>query len=366
MLKFQREINVQPLTSFLILISSFIIALLLGAIILAMAGYSPLEVYYLTYLPIFFSSNGITENLVTTIPLILCSLGVAVPAKAGIWNIGIEGQFYLGALAATAVALAWPNLPPYILIPLMITAAALAAGLLAAVCVLPRILYEVSEITTTLLMNYVIILFVRYMVSIKWRATNTYAVQTPEFADSARLAILIPDTRVHTGLIIAIIAAVSIYFFFRSTIWGYEARAIGDNPQGASYAGINISKHFVGLMAIGGALSGIAGMLEVSGIVHRLQMGISADYGFSSFVIAWIAMLNPLAIIPVSYVFSGFITAGFSMQMLGLPSPITVILEGAVLLFVLSGQALANYRIIWRSRKPLSLFKKNDPVELKE
>ena len=366
MLRVQREIAIQPLTSFLILVSSFIISLLLGAVVLAVAGYNPLEVYYLTYPPIFFSFNGITENLVTTIPLILCSLGVAVPAKAGIWNIGIEGQFYFGAVAATAIALAWPNLPSYLLIPLMITAAALAAGLLAVVCVLPRVLYGVSEITTTLLMNYVVILFVRYMVSIKWKAANTYAVQTPEFSESARLAILIPDTRVHTGLIIAIIAAVSIYFFFRSTVWGYEARAIGDNSQGASYAGINISKYFIGLMAISGALSGVAGMLEVSGIVHRLQMGISADYGFSSFVIAWIAMLNSLAIIPVSYVFSGFITAGFSMQMLGLPSPITVTLEGAILLFVLSGQVLANYRIIWRGRKSLSSFRKKGSVELKE
>jgi len=352
MISIERDYKVQPLTTALIILGSIVAALFVGAMVLNLGGYDPLRVYGMTYPRVYLTSQGIFENLVIMPPLVLCALGVAVPAKAGIWNIGIEGQFYAGATAATGIALSFPQLSSGILIPLMALAAVTAAGMLAMVCVFPRIYFGVSELTTTLLMNYVVILFVRYMVFVKWKDPTTYAVQTREFSQAARLPLLIPSTRVHVGLLVAILVAIGVYWFLKYSVWGYETRAIGDNPVGARYAGIKIFKYFKGLMFVSGALAGLAGMLEVSGVVHRLQEGISAGYGFSAFTISWISMLSAPVIVVTSYFFSGLIAASFTMQMLGLPAPITLMLKGAILIIVLSAQLLVNYRIRWRHRAP--------------
>jgi simple sugar transport system permease protein len=162
-----------------------------------------------------------------------------------------------------------------------------------------------------------------------------------------KMLFFLPDNhRVHLGLIMGIVAAVIVWFVLSKTRWGYEIRVIGENEEAARFAGMPIARNIVVVMFISGALAGMAGMSEVAGVAHRLQRGISPGYGFTAIIIAWLAKLNPFAIILVSILFGGLIVGGEQIQMvLGLPNSISVILQGLILFFVLAGDALSKYRI---------------------
>ena len=343
----EKRRTVQLSTALIVGITAVIASLAISTLILWIMGYEPVEVFATAFRKTFFQKRGILESIVMLIPIALCSLAVVVAAKVGLWNIGVEGQFYAGASAATGIALAFPNLPAPLLIPLMIVAAAVAAGILCYLSVLPRVYWGISEILTTILLNSVVIYFVFYLVYYAWNDPTTAAVQTPEFVAAAKLPILIPGSRIHWGIAVAAVVVVAVHYLIKRTVFGYELRAVGENMKGARYAGINIKKYFFGAMFLSGCLAGIAGMLEVSGIVHRLQANISNDYGFSAFVIAFISRLSTSAIIITGFIFSGLIVAGFKMQMMGLPDSVIFMLKGLVLLFVLAGEIFTFYKISW-------------------
>lgn len=347
MIKIERLRTTQLSTSIIVAAGSIILSLLISAIVLKIMDYEPFKVFSITFSKTYFQKNGILENIVMLVPLSLCALSVVIAAKAGLWNIGVEGQFFAGAIGATGIAMAFPNLPSPILITLMFITGAAVAGIICYISVLPKVYLGISEILTTILMNSIILYFVKYFVYSAWKDPGTVAAQTPEFVDAAKLGILIPGSRVHFGLIIAIVIIIACHYFIKKSVYGYELRAVGENHKGATYAGINAKKYFFLSMFISGCLAGAAGMLEVSGIVHRLQPTISADYGFSAFVIAWIARLDVLAIIVISYLFSGLIVAGFKMQMMGLPGSIIFMIKGLVLLFILGGEVLTLLKFTW-------------------
>jgi len=352
MLRIEKRQTSQTSTSILVGIVAIVLALAISTLVLSIMGYKPIEIFAKAFGQTYFTVPGILENLLMLIPLSLCALAVAVAAKAGLWNIGVEGQFFAGAAAAAGVAMAFPNLPAPLLLILMFLAGAVVAGLLAYISVLPRIYLGISEILTTILMNSVVIYFIRYLVFDAWDDPATVAPQTPPFAEAARLPILIADSRVHIGFLIVIGVIILVHYFVNRTVYGYELRAVGENIRGAKYAGINIRKYFFVAMFLSGALAGIAGMMEVSGVVHRLQPTISADYGFSAFVIAWVARLGTGAILIVSYLFAGLLVAGFTMQMMGIPSMVISMLKGLILLLVLAGEVLTVYKFTWTREQP--------------
>jgi len=360
-IKIENRRTVQMSTTIVVGILSVLISLLICIIVLQLMHYKPIEIFSKVFSKTYFRLDGILENLLTLIPISLCALSVVIPAKTGLWNIGVEGQFYMGAVGATGIALAFPYLPRLILIPLMLIGGIILSGLAGFICTIPKIKWGISEILTTILSNSIIIYFVRFLVYDAWKDPKTVAAQTPEFVNAARLPILIPDSRVHYGFILAILIVLGIHIILKRTIFGYELRLTGANPRGAEYAGINTKKYAYLSMSIGAALAGIAGVLEVSGIVFRLQPTISADYGFSAFVIAWIARLSPIAILFVGYMFSGLLVAGFRMQMMGLPSSIVAMLKGLILLFVLAGEFLTFYKFSWDGKK-----KRSEEIKKKE
>jgi len=344
-IKIENRRSVQMSTTIVVGIISVLIALLICIIVLQLMQYKPIEVFSKVFNKTYFRLDGILENLLTLIPISLCALSVAIPAKTGYWNIGVEGQFYMGAIGATGIALAFPYLPRLILIPLMLIGGIILSGLAGFMCIIPKIKWGISEILTTILSNSIIIYFVRFLVYDAWEDPKTVAAQTSE----------------HYGFILAILLVLGIHIILKRTIFGYELRLTGANPRGAEYAGINTKKYAYLSMSIGAALAGIAGVLEVSGIVFRLQPTISADYGFSAFVIAWIARLSPIAILFVGYMFSGLLVAGFRMQMMGLPSSIVAMLKGLILLFVLAGELLTFYKFSWDGKK-----KRSEEIKKKE
>jgi len=344
-LRLEKKLQPSPLASILIPVVSVLLALVLGGIFLLLTGYSPLEVYQGMLYGAFGSAYGLSETVVKAIPLILAGLGVSLAFRMQLWNIGAEGQLYMGAFAASWVALTYPEAPAWILLPAMFLAGFMAGGIWGLLPAIPRAFLKVNETITTLMMNYVAILWVNYLVYGPWKDPNGYNFPlSAPFSESAIIPAL-GSTRIHFGLVIGLVAAFIIHIMMRRTKWGFEVRVIGESPNAARYAGMSMVKNVLLVMFLSGGLAGIAGMSEVSGVIQRIQPEISAGYGYTAIIIAWLGKLNPWAIMLVSFLFGGLQVGGYSIQTSGVPAAIVAMLQGAILFFVLGGEILNRYDI---------------------
>ena len=280
-----------------------------------------------------------------TIPLLLCGLAVGFAGRIGLWNIGAEGQFYMGAFAATGVALyLLPDAPAVIVQPAMALAGMMAGALWGLLAILPLVAWRVSEVITSLMLNYVGILWVDYLIFGPWRKPGHGFPLSKLFGENACLPTL-GITRVHLGVLLALAAVAVVAVILRNTRWGFQIQVIGSNTRAAEYAGIPINRNLILVMMFGASFAGLAGMLEVAGICHRLQPGISPGYGYSGIIVAWLGRLNPLGITVMSLFLSGLLVGGFMMQVEGLPAGIVYMLQATILFFVLSGEFFGRYTI---------------------
>ncbi|AIQ62987.1 ABC transporter permease [Paenibacillus stellifer] len=326
-------------------IVSVVLALVLCAIFIYANGMSPATVYAKMWKGAFGSSYGITETLVKAIPLLLCGLGIAVAYRISVWNIGAEGQLTVGAMAATAVTIYFPNLSGFWSISLMLIFGIAAGAFWGLLTAIPRTHFGVNELITSLMLNYVALLALDYVVFGPWKDPKGFNMPgSPVFTDAQSLPVL-GGTRLHIGLIFALVAVVIYYLMMRFTRWGYELRLIGANPTAARYAGIHIKRHIIIVMLISGGLAGLAGMAEVSGVSHQLIKGISPGYGYTAIIVAWLAKLNPLGLVIASVLFGGLIVGGYSVQTIGLPSSISQLLQGSILFFLIAGDMVTRFRI---------------------
>ena len=212
---------------------------------------------------------------------------------------------------------------------------------------------QVNEIITSLMLNYVAISWVLYFVDILWRDPgglgfpNTAPLDKAIWLPKLTWIPLLPrGHRVHAGLLLAILAAVLLWFLLNRTKWGYEVRVIGENPDAARHAGMPIVRNIVLVMMLSGALAGLAGMAEMAGVAHRLQRGLSPNYGYTAIIVAWLAKLNPFGVLLVAVLFGGLLVAGDQIQLtMNLPRSISDILQGLILFFVLGGEVFSRYRI---------------------
>ncbi len=337
--------------SLAVTLGAVILALLLGALVLKIVGGSPLLAYRFMIKAAFGDIGVFSDTLTKATPLIFTGLAAVVAFRMRLWNIGAEGQFYMGALGASAVVLA-PLLPEeasrWLMIPTMILAGALAGALWAFIPGYLKAKLNVNEIITTLMMNYIAISFVNYFVFDVWSEGGFQ--MSPQFPKNAWLPRLtdfgsqIPELRgltTHLGLIIACIAAIIVWWIIYRSRWGYEIRLIGDNPRAAKYAGINIARNIILVMLLSGALAGLGGMSEITGVVHRLQGSISPGYGFTGIIIAWLAKLNPLLVVPISVLFGALILAGREIQ----PSGVPMLLQGILLVCLIGSDFLMRFRV---------------------
>ncbi len=321
-------------------ILSLVLAFTTIGLVLFLTGKNPFTVYSEMYQSAFGDGNAFADTLVQAIPLILTGLAVAVAFSTRLWNIGAEGQFFAGALAATAVALTFKGNLGFLTIPVMMLAGMVSGALWALIPGVLRAYLNVNEIISTLLLNYVIALFADYLIYGPWRDPKGFNFPlTPTFDEAAWLPTF-GDTRVHLGLIFGLVAAVIVGIVLSSTVWGFELKVMGDSLTAARYAGINIVRNILLVMAFSGALAGLAGMGEVSGIAHKLQQGLSPGYGFTAIIVAWLARLNVAGIVLVAILFGGLVNSGYAMKSLGISSGFVTLIQGAVLFFVLAGEAL--------------------------
>jgi simple sugar transport system permease protein len=317
----------------------------LVAVFIALTGKNPGAVYTKMVGGAFGTEFGLTETLVKATPLLLCGLGVSMAYRIQVWNIGAEGQFVAGALAATAVTIYFPGLPAWAALPLMLVLGMAAGAVWGLLTALPKVWFHVNELIISLMLNYVALQFLDFFVYGPWRdPAGKNFPGTPIFTAAESLPTL-GVSRLHLGLVFGLLAVALVAVFVQKTRWGYELRLLGANPEAARHAGINVKGHVVVVMLLSGGLAGIAGMSEVSGVAHRLLYGISPGYGYTAIIVAWIARLNPFGIILSSVLFGGLIVGGYSVQTLGLPSSVSSLLQGAVLFFLIAGSILGKVRI---------------------
>jgi simple sugar transport system permease protein len=293
---------------------------------------------------------SVSEVLVKAIPLMLCGLAVAVAARIQVWNIGAEGQLVLGGMGAAWVALyAARYLPAAAVLPAMVAAGFLAGGLWAAIPGALKARWGVNEILTSLMLNYVAIYWVEHLYFGPWRDPRGMGFPgTAMFPASAWLPRL-PGTRIHLGLVFAVAAAILLAWALGRTRWGFELRVTGESPQAARYAGMNLPRNILVVMFLSGGLAGLAGMAESAGIHYRLQQGIAVGYGYAGIIVAWLARLHPVGLLLAAVLIAGLFVGGDQLQSeLKLPSSVGLVLEGAILFFVMAGDFLARYRIRWQ------------------
>ena len=275
---------------------SVLLALIACGLVLLASRQNPISVYHAMLLGALGDRFGFTETLVKMTPLLLAGLGVSVAFKMQLWNIGAEGQLYLGAIGATWIAVfALPDARGIVVIPAMMAAGMLGGAIWGAIPGVLRAYFNANETITTLMLNYVAIILCDYLIHGPWRDPNGHGFPgTARFSKAASLPRWMPY-RVHLGLVFGLVAAVILWIALRRTRWGYEFGVMGRNDRAARYAGMNITRTIVLVMAVSGALAGLAGMSEVSGIGHQLQRNLSPGYGYTAIIVAWLGRLNPSA-----------------------------------------------------------------------
>jgi general nucleoside transport system permease protein len=315
----------------------FILALAVFALVLLLFGKNPIRAYVDILGSTLGSAYGFSETLVKMIPFILTAVAVAVPSRIWLINVGGEGQLYIGALFASWGALNFGFLPAWILIPLISALGFLGGGLWAGISGFLRARGWVSETISTLLMNYVAILLVNFFVFGPWRDPESANYpQTAEFTEAAILPSFF-GTRVHLGLILGIAALILFFVILSRTRWGLEMRAIGVNPEAARRSGISIGRYMVILMFIGGGLAGLAGVGEVSAIQGRLRSSLSPGYGYTGFLISWMAGGHPLGILAAAFLLAIVTAGGDILQMTqAIPGAVVNILMALILFVVLA------------------------------
>lgn len=354
---FEKRKNVSRKAIILVPIISFIAALLLGAILLLITGVNPISTYQAMVRGAFGSVYAFSETLVVAIPLMLTGLGVAIAFRMRFWNIGAEGQLVFGGIAGAGVALFLSDLiPGNLLLPAVILAGMLAGALWAGIPAVLKAYLGVDETLTSLMLNYVAILFASYLYYGAWRDPMGFGFPgTARFVEDAWLPRLFG--RAHYGLFFAIIAGIILWFVFNRTRWGFELKIIGENKTAARYLGIKIASNIVLALLLSGALSGLAGASQVAGIFRRLQTGLAAGYGYTAIIIAWLAQLNPIAVLFVSILMGALFVGGDQVQMMmGLPSAVGLVLQGLILFPMLAGTLFTEYRLrIIRPQKTQSI-----------
>lgn len=330
-------------------ILALIVAFLLGGMLVALMGRSPLQAFNVYLLEPLTQSWSIYEILIKATPLILIGIGLSFCFRANVWNIGAEGQFVVGAIAGGWVALGG-FAPGWWLLPAVLVAGALGGLLYALVPAILRARLGVSEILTSLMLVYVAQLWLDYLVRGPWRDPRAFNFpQTRNFDPSLTLPSLIDGARLHIGILIALVVLLVAWWVMSRTIFGYRLRVTGDAPRAARFAGFSPPGTVLAVFAISGALAGLAGIIEVTGQIGQLKPVISPGYGFTAIIVAFLGRLHPVGILFAALVLSLTFIGGESAQIaMRMPFDVTRAFQGIVLFCVLVAEGLTSFRVVRR------------------
>jgi simple sugar transport system permease protein len=324
------------------------VALLFGAVILALAGNNPAEAYWTMFDASLNGWTAMTRTLALATPLILTGLAAAVAFQMRVYNIGGEGQLYIGAIVGSWVGLV---LPPGTAAPIMLSAmligGAIGGAFWALLAAVPKAYFNADEIITTLMLNFVALSLMNYLIfgsQSFWRDPRRTVPGGKRLPDSAIMPAL--SGRLHIGIIIAVVAAVLLWWLLRKTSWGFQVRTIGDSPSAARYAGMSVRRKTLGVLATSGALAAIAGVSEVSGVTKGLEpRSLATEIGFTGIIIAVVARNNPLGVVPVSVFLAAIATSGSTLQSIGIAVEVVFLLQGLIFLTVTAGEFFVSNEV---------------------
>jgi ABC-type uncharacterized transport system permease subunit len=323
-------------------------AFLVTAVLIRIAGADIGEAASALFQGSFGSKRGFLDTLVKSAPLILTGLSATIAFKAYIWNIGIEGQLLAGAMAAYLGYTLFNWIPAFPFILIVIAFGFLGGALWGLIPGVLRNTFNVDIIISTVMSNYIAAYLLSFMLSGAgpWREPGSYYQQSSKLPEAFWYPNIISETRLHIGFLIGILATIWIYILIRRTPLGYEIRALGSNPVASRFKGTNIPKLILAVMIISGGLAGLTGTGELFGVQHRLRLNISPGYGFTGMLVAMLANLNPILVLPVALFFGALNQGATQMQIVTqVPTALANAIQAIVLLFLLSAQVLARYRI---------------------
>jgi general nucleoside transport system permease protein len=333
--------------SWLALPAAAVAALLLGAVMLLALGANPLEAYRALVEGAFGGLRPLTDTAVKAIPLMLVGVGITIAFRANVLNIGGEGQMVMGGLAGTATALAVPDLPPALLVPLVLVAGAAGGGLWGAVAGALKAYFNVNEILSTIMLNIVAVQVMNYLLRgpLVDRSFSGFSLipQTTRLSPNADLPVLVPGTQLHAGILVALLAAVGAFLLLWRTGVGFRVRAVGLSRDAATYAGMPVKRTITLALTLSGAMAGLAGAILVFGSAsHRMvtdgsATGFTGSAGFNGIVAALFGGLNPLWTVLSSFIFGGLLVGGNAVQIaVQVPTALIVALNGLIVVFVVS------------------------------
>jgi ABC-type uncharacterized transport system permease subunit len=346
-MRFELRETVPPFLLLVTPLGAILLSLIICAGFIAAAGAPVLGAYALLAKGAFGNTFAITETLTRATPLILTGLSAAVAFRARLWNIGAEGQFYLGAIVATAVGAHVDGLPGWLADLALATCGSLAGMLLLVGPTLLKLRLGVDEVVTTLLLNFIVLLFVSAMIEGPLRDPLAFGFpQSAPVSDGAMLPKLVAHARLHAGFVVAVVLAIVVAVIDRYSVLGFEAQAVGFNFRAARFAGIPIEQVLVCVALMSGGLAGIGGSLEVIGLKGYVTLDMSPGYGYAGIIVAMLAGLNPLGVVASSIFVAGvFVGADAMGRAYNIPSSIADVIVAVSLLTMLLALLFARYRL---------------------
>lgn len=322
-----------------------LIVLLVAVVMIVMVGADVGVAFSSFFSGIIGSSYAISEVFVKATPLILAGLGVAVGFRSGFTNIGAEGQLYMGAIAAACIALGLKGLPAIIMIPLILLAGFLFGGVWSLIPGVLKARFGISDVINTIMFNFIAIGVVGILLRSVLKDPNNPFPMSETFPQAATMPQLLGSgERVHAGIIIALIAAFLVWLLVWRTPRGFEMRAVGLNPRACQCSGISVNKNIVISSIISGGLAGLAGVCEVTGLHNKMLEGISVNYGYIAVIVALLGQNHPLGVIISALGIAALQVGALSMQRsAGVPTSISSILMGTVVLLILARRIMFNF-----------------------
>ncbi len=331
--------------NFALPVIAIVVTLVLCSGLIVAAGAGVWSAYGALFAGAFGSKFNLVETLVKAAPLTFTGLAVAVAFRAKFWNIGAEGQLLAGAMGAAFVG-GHADLPAWSLAPLMILAGAIAGGLWASIPALLKVRLKVDDVVATLMLNFVMFYLMMALLNGPWKDPLSGYPDSPDIRMDAEFPILLEPTRLHLGVLLAAIAAALVWLMMTRTTLGFAIRAVGENARAAAHGGISINKVVFATAVISGGLAGLAGVGEVAGLHFQVMATLSPGYGYTGIVIAMLARLNPLGVIPAALFFAAVATGAETMSRnTGVPVFFADVIQGASLICMLVALLFINYRV---------------------
>ncbi len=324
-------------------IISILLALVVTSGLFIISGVNPFVAYFYMFYGSLGNTNFLIETLVRTSPILLVSLGLGIAFKCKVWNIGAEGQLYIGAFLGAETAISLGNTP--LALPAAVVMGILGGMAWAAIPALMKTRLGINEVITTFLMNFVAIDLVTWLISYPFQSPTAAFPQSANVPAAAILPVLVPGTRLHLGIIIALVIVFPlVYFLVQKTTLGYKLRVVGENPEAARYGGINVKRTILLALMLSGGLAGLAGLFEVLGIQFSVMSSLSPGYGYTGIVVALLGQTNPIGITLASFLLAAIYNGSVSLSIqLGLPTGIVYFVEGVLVIFVLGSEYIMRF-----------------------